>query len=119
MTEVDKYISGFPKDIQIILEKIRSTIKTAAPKAEEVISYGVPAFKYNGDVAYYAAFKNHIGFYPPVPESYKKAAVKYANPKGNLRFPFDQPIPYDLITMIVKYRMEENAKKGQFGKQQS
>lgn len=111
MTEVDKYIAGFSENVRVVLEKVRATIRTAAPDAVEVISYQVPAFKYHGDVAYYAAFKNHIGFYPPVPEALKKEAAKYANPKGNLHFPLDEPIPYDLITKIVKYRVRENLEK--------
>lgn len=111
MNDVDMYISSFPKDIQTILEKVRATIKTAAPKAEEVISYKLPAFRQNGMLVYYAAFKHHIGFFPPVPESLRVEAAKYAGPKGNLQFQLDEPIPYDLITKIVKARVKINSDK--------
>lgn len=111
MNEIDKYISGFPKDIQAILEKVRATIKTAAPEAEEVISYKMPAFKQNGMLVFYTAFTGHIGFYPPVPESLKKEAAMYAGPKGNLQFQLDEQIPYDLITRIVTERVKINLGK--------
>lgn len=112
MNDVDKYISGFPKDIQAILEKVRTTIKAAAPEAIEVISYKMPAFKSSGRMlVFYAAFNKHIGFYPPVPETLKKEAAQYAGPKGNLQFPLSEPIPYDLITKIVQERVKINLEK--------
>lgn len=111
MHDVDKYISSFPEDVQVILEKVRTTIRTAAPKAEEVISYQMPAFRQNGTLVYYAAFKKHIGFYPPVPELLKAEAKVYAGPRGNLKFPLDEPIPYDLITKIVKAHVKINLSK--------
>lgn len=111
MTKVDEYIAGFPKEIQIILEKVRATVRQVAPEAEEVISYQMPAFRYHGMLVYYAAFKNHLGLYPPVPTALKKEAAQYTGPKENLKFPFDEPIPYDLITKIVKHRVKENLER--------
>ena len=110
---IDEYISGFPEDIQKTLEKIRSTVKAAAPDATEAISYGMPAFKLNGNLVYFAGFKTHIGFYP-VPtgiEAFKKELSVYKQGKGSIQFPLDQPIPYDLITKIVKFRAKENLAK--------
>jgi uncharacterized protein YdhG (YjbR/CyaY superfamily) len=108
---IDEYIASFQPDIQAILTKIRSTIRNAAPAAEEVISYRMPAFKLNGILVYFAAFKKHIGLYPPVRGDAKlqKAIAPYAGEKGNLRFPLDQPIPYDLIERIVKLRVKQNS----------
>jgi uncharacterized protein YdhG (YjbR/CyaY superfamily) len=108
---VDEYISDCPAEVQAILEQIRSTIRKAAPAAEETISYRMPAFRLNGPLVYFAAFKNHIGFYPPVKgdERLMRAIEPYANEKGNLRFPLDQRIPYALIGRIVKARIVENA----------
>jgi uncharacterized protein YdhG (YjbR/CyaY superfamily) len=105
MKEVDKYISTFPEDVQAVLSKIRATIKAAAPEAEETISYQMPAFRQNKILVYYAAFKHHIGLFPPVPEVLRDEATKYAGPKYNLRFPLDEPMPYSLITKIVKERV--------------
>jgi uncharacterized protein YdhG (YjbR/CyaY superfamily) len=107
---VSAYIALFPPEVQEILEKIRSTIRTAAPAAQETISYQIPAFTLNGPLVYFAAFKNHIGFYPPVrgDARLEKAISKYAGEKGNLRFPLDQPVPYRLISRIVKLRVKQN-----------
>lgn len=106
----DEYISGFTEDIRIILEKYRSIIKKAAPKAEEVISYGVPAFRYHGILVMYAAFKKHIGFYPHPTAiiKFKEELSKYKSAKGSVQFPYCKPIPSALITKIVKYRIKEN-----------
>ena len=111
---VDEYIATFAPDVQLILQKIRETVKAVAPDAEETISYRIPAFKLNGILVYFAAFKNHIGLYPPVREddSLMRAVKPYAGPKGNLQFPFTKPIPYTLIRRIVKARVlatSENA----------
>ena len=120
--DIDAYIATFPPDVQAILEKIRSTVREAAPDAEEKISYRIPAFTLEGNLIYFAAFKRHIGVYPPVrgPEALVRAVAAYANEKGNLRFPLDQPIPYDLIERIVKLRVKQNlakrAAKGKKGK---
>ena len=107
---IDQYIASFPPEVQAILEKIRSTIGNAAPGAQETISYNMPAFTLNGVLVYFAAFKQHIGLYPPVrgDERLQKAISIYAGEKGNLRFPFDQPIPYGLIEEVVKLRVKQN-----------
>lgn len=107
---IDEYISMFAPDVQLILQRIRQTIKHAAPEAQEAISYRIPAFKLNGILVYFAAFKNHIGLYPPIKGDAKleKAIAIYAGEKGNLRFPLNQPIPYDLIERIVKLRAKQN-----------
>ena len=117
--DIDEYIAGYPQDVQAILEKIRLTIREAAPEAKEVISYQMPAFHLKGNLVYFAAWKEHIGLYPPLSgdEELKKEIAIYEGPKGNLQFPLDQPIPYDLIRRIVQLRVRENlaraaAKKG-------
>jgi uncharacterized protein YdhG (YjbR/CyaY superfamily) len=110
---IDEYIAGFPADIQEILEKIRMTIRKAAPDAEEAISYQMPTFKLKGNLVHFAAFKNHIGFYP-VPtgiEKFKKELSVYESGKGSVKFPLDKPIPYTLIAKIVKFRVKENLEK--------
>lgn len=110
---IDEYIGGFPNDIQEILEKIRMTIQKAAPDAKEKISYSMPAFEQNGIVVYFAAFKNHIGLYalPAGHEAFKEELLPYKSGKGSVQFPFNKPIPYDLITKIVKFRVKENLEK--------
>lgn len=110
---IDQYIQSFPEDVQVILEKIRQTIRKAAPEATEAISYQMPAFKLNGNLVWFAAFKNHIGFYP-VPsgiEAFKEEVSPYVAGKGTLQFPLDKPIPYDLIAKIVTFRAKENLAK--------
>jgi uncharacterized protein YdhG (YjbR/CyaY superfamily) len=110
---IDEYNAGFPPEKRAILEKIRTTIRNAAPDAKEVISYRMPTFMQNGVLVHYAAFKNHIGVYPPVsgdPEL-EAALARYAGEKGNLRFPLDEPIPYDLIARIVKHKLKRNEAK--------
>lgn len=111
--DIDEYISGFPPDIRVILEKIRVTIKSAAPDAVETIKYQMPAFTFHGNLVYFSAFKKHIGFYPPVhgDGQLKRELAKYEGPKKSLKFPLDQPIPYGLIARIVKLRMNENLEK--------
>ena len=102
---IDEYIKTFPKDVQNILEKMRQTIRKAAPEAEETISYRMPTFKLKGRVlVYFAAFRRHIGLYPPAPREFKREVSKYEGRKGNLKFPTDVPIPYDLVTRIVLHR---------------
>lgn len=102
---IDEYIKTFPKDVQSILEKMRRTIRKAAPEAEETISYRMPAFKLKGRIlVYFAAFRRYIGLYPPAPREFKNEVSKYEGPKGNLKFPTDDPIPYDLVTRIVLFR---------------
>jgi uncharacterized protein YdhG (YjbR/CyaY superfamily) len=110
---VDGYISQFPAGVRAILEKVRTTIRTAAPEAEETISYLMPAFKQHGMLVYFAAWEKHIGLYPPVSgdKALEKAVARYAGPKGNLQFPLDQPVPYDLIERIVKLRVKQDLAK--------
>jgi uncharacterized protein YdhG (YjbR/CyaY superfamily) len=105
----DEYIADFPQEIQAILQKIRGTIHKAAPKATEKISYRIPCFVQDGNLVYFAAFKKHIGFYPPVRDKkLREQVLRYAGPKGNLQFPLNEPIPYALIAKIVKQRVKEN-----------
>jgi len=110
---IDEYIAGFPLDVQEILEKVRMTIREAAPDAVETISYLMPAFKQKGNLVYFAAFKKHIGLFPPVTgdETLREEASVYAGPKGNLRFPLDEPIPYALIGKFVKVRVKEDLER--------
>lgn len=110
---IDEYIAAFAPEVRTVLERIRATIHSAAPDAKEIISYGMPAFRQDGVLVYFAAFKKHIGFYPPVSGDAKieKAIAPYAGDKGNLRFPLDQPIPYSLIEQIVKLRVKQLKKK--------
>src|SRR5258708_4307622 len=112
-TTIDEYIASFPNDIQEVLQKIRTTIRTAAPDAEETIKYQMPTFTLNGNLVHFATFKKHIGFYPPVKgdEKLKNELSIYEGPKGSLKFPLDKPIPYDLISRIVKVRVRENLEK--------
>jgi uncharacterized protein YdhG (YjbR/CyaY superfamily) len=107
---IDEYISRFPKETQKKLEQFRATIRKNAPKATEVISYGIPAFKLNGMLVWFAAFTHHIGFYPRVSgiEAFKKELSVYKGAKGSVQFPLDQPLPIALITKIVKFRVKEN-----------
>jgi uncharacterized protein YdhG (YjbR/CyaY superfamily) len=112
-TSIDEYISAFPEDIQEKLQNIRLTIREAAPDAEETISYQMPAFRQNGILVYFAAFKNHISFFPTSSgiEKFKMDLAAYEGSKGTVKFPLDKPIPYDLISRIVKFRVEENLRK--------
>jgi uncharacterized protein YdhG (YjbR/CyaY superfamily) len=110
---IDDYLALFPKETQSLLQQIRATIKKAAPEAVEKISYQMPTFFLNGNLVYFAAFKNHIGFYP-VPtgiEKFKKELSVYKTSKGAVQFPLDKPLPLALITKIVKFRVAENLKK--------
>jgi uncharacterized protein YdhG (YjbR/CyaY superfamily) len=107
---VQEYISAQSAPAKTMLQQMRSTIKEAAPGAEEVISYNMPAFKLNGMLVWYAAFKNHIGFYPRPSglDAFKKEIAVYKRTKGAVQFPMDQPLPLALVTKIVKYRVKEN-----------
>ena len=108
-SDIDTYIATCDPAARPILKRIRATIRKAAPKAEERISYRMPAFFQDGVLIYFAAFTNHIGIYPPVRDKALKAQLaKYAGPKGNLKFPLDEPFPYVLLTRIVKARLREN-----------
>lgn len=112
---IDDYIAGFPQDVQDILEKIRTTIRKAAPDAQETINYQIPTFTLKGNLVHFAAFKKHIGFYPTPSgmEAFKKELSGYEGAKGSVQFPLDKPIPYDLISQIVEYRVKENLEKAQ------
>jgi uncharacterized protein YdhG (YjbR/CyaY superfamily) len=113
--DIDEYIATFPQDVQTILEKIRATVHQAAPEAKETIKYEMPTFTLNGNLVHFAAFKTHIGFFPPPTglASHKNELAAYSGPKGSLRFPLDQPIPYDLIREIVTFRVKENFERAQ------
>lgn len=102
-----QYIASAPPRARPILKKIREGVYTVVPEAVPVMSYGMPAFKWKGKIlVYFAAWKEHIGLYPPVPAALKKEVANYAGPKGNLQFPLNKPIPYGLIKKIVKYRAQ-------------
>jgi uncharacterized protein YdhG (YjbR/CyaY superfamily) len=107
---VDEYIAAFPAAVRAILRKVRRTVRAAAPDASEVISYRMPALKQHGILVYFAAFKQHIGLFPPIKGDAKlaKAAARYAGPKGNLRFPFDEPIPYALIKRLTQLHARQD-----------
>ena len=111
--DINGYIAGFPEETQVILEKLRRTIRKAAPEAQEVISYQMPAFKYQGILVYFAAYKNHIGFYPTPTgiAAFKKELSAYQTSKGTVRFPIDKPLPLDLTSKIVKFRVKENLQR--------
>jgi uncharacterized protein YdhG (YjbR/CyaY superfamily) len=111
--DIDGYISQFPADVQAILEKVRETIRQAAPEAKETISYLMPAFKLHGMLVYFAAWEKHIGLYPPISgdKALERAVARYAGPKGNLQFPLDEPIPFDLIERVVKLRVNQDSVK--------
>jgi uncharacterized protein YdhG (YjbR/CyaY superfamily) len=108
--EVTEYISTFPVAVQKVLEELRNTIKNAAPEAEELISYKMPAYKYHGILVYFAAYKNHIGFYatPTGHREFEKDLAPYKQGKGSVQFPLNKPLPWPLITKIVKFRAKEN-----------
>jgi len=108
--EIDNYISIFPAAIQEVLELIRETIRKAAPEAKEVISYSMPALKQNRVLVYFAAYTNHIGFYPTASgiEMFKEEFSAYKWSKGAVQFPLDKPLPLDLITRIVEFRVKED-----------
>ncbi|MBE0539058.1 MAG: DUF1801 domain-containing protein [Ignavibacterium sp.] len=110
LKSVDEYIKTFPADIQKILKQVSQTIKKAAPEAEETINYQIPTFKLNGNLVHFAAFKNHIGFYPAPSglKAFQKELSDYKSSKGPVQFPIDKPIPLALIIKIVKYRVKEN-----------
>jgi uncharacterized protein YdhG (YjbR/CyaY superfamily) len=108
---VDAYIAAFPPEIRQILERIRQVAREAAPQAEERISYGMPALFQDGVLVYFAAFKQHIGVYPPVADAaLRPQLARYAGPKGNLKFPLDEPIPYELVGKVVAARLQDNAR---------
>jgi uncharacterized protein YdhG (YjbR/CyaY superfamily) len=113
--DIDDYIASFPRDVQEILEKIRMAIRKAAPDAEERIAYQIPTFTLNGHLVHFAAFKKHVGLYPAPRgnEQFKEELSRYAGGRGTVQFPLDEPIPFDLIRRIVKFRVEENLKRAE------
>lgn len=115
---IDEYIARFPAEIQAVLQQIRATIHAAAPAATETISYQMPAFAQQGTLVYFAAWKKHIGFYPPISADadFKAELAVYEGPKGNLQFPLDQPMPLDLIRRIVQFRVQEHLRQGAKGR---
>jgi uncharacterized protein YdhG (YjbR/CyaY superfamily) len=116
--DIDEYISRFPIEIQEVLQQLRATIKKAAPLAEEVISYGMPAFKLNGMLVWFAAHSKHIGLYPRVSamEAFKKELSIYKGAKGSVQFPIDKPLPLGIVRKIVKFRVRENLERAKQSK---
>ena len=112
-TDVDEYISGFPPATRAMLQQLRETIRNAAPDADEVISYAMPAYKLNGMLVYFAGYAKHIGFYPGAGgiAAFKKELSIYKGAKGSVQFPLDQQLPLTLITRIVKFRVKQNLEK--------
>jgi uncharacterized protein YdhG (YjbR/CyaY superfamily) len=112
---IDEYIAAFPQEIQKILQELRATIKAAAPEAYEKISYQMPAFDLKGNLVWFAAYKNHIGFYPMPSgiQAFKKEFSVYEGSKGAIRFPIDKPLPLKLVSKVVKFRVAENLKKAE------
>jgi uncharacterized protein YdhG (YjbR/CyaY superfamily) len=112
-TSIDQYIGEFPAEVQVILEEVRKAIQKAAPQASEKISYGIPTFYLNGNLVHFAAWKNHIGFYPTSSgvSAFQEELSRYKQSRGAIQFPIDDPLPLKLITRIVKFRVLENSKK--------
>ena len=110
---VDEYIAEFPKNVRDVLEKLRRVIRESAPEAEEAMRYGIPTFKLYGNLVHFAAFKHHIGFYPTPSaiDAFHKELLPYKLSKGTVQFPIDEPIPFDLVTKIVQYRVKENMER--------
>ena len=110
---INEYIASFPEDIQKVLEQVRETISQAAPEAGETINYGIPTFTLNGNLVHFAAFKNHIGFYatPTGHEAFAEELSKYKQGKGSVQFPLNKPMPLELITSIVQFRIKEQQAK--------
>ncbi len=114
-TSIDEYIATFPEDVQKLLEEMRATIKAAAPEAVEKISYQMPTFYLKGNLVHFAAYKKHIGFYP-VPsgiQAFQKELSVYKGAKGSVQFPIDKPLPLDLVSRIVRFRVAENLKRAE------
>jgi uncharacterized protein YdhG (YjbR/CyaY superfamily) len=111
--DIDKYIQAFSPEVQSILQRIRMMVRQAVPEAQERISYKMPAFTLTGDFIYFAAFKKHIGIYPPVAGDAKlrNALARYRGKKGNLTFPLDEPMPYALIASVIRFRLKEHRKR--------
>jgi uncharacterized protein YdhG (YjbR/CyaY superfamily) len=112
---IDEYIAAFPNEVQEILQRIRTTIKKAAPDAEETINYQIPTFTLKGNLVHFAAYDKHIGFYPTPTgiEKFKNELSAYEGAKGSVKFPLDKAIPFDLITRIVRFRVKENLERAE------
>lgn len=110
---IEEYIAAFPEAVQTVLEQVRAAIKAAAPDAKEAIKYGIPTFTLNGNLVHFAAFKNHIGFYPAPTgmEAFKAELSVYQTGKGSVQFPLDKPVPLDLIARIVKFRVKQQTEQ--------
>jgi uncharacterized protein YdhG (YjbR/CyaY superfamily) len=113
---VDKYIGAQPANVRTALKVLRQTIRKAAPGAEEVISYQMPAYKFHGMLVYFAAFKNHISFFPTLSgvQAFEDRLTSFETRKGTIKFPLDKPIPFKLVSDIVEFRMKENLNKKMF-----
>ncbi len=113
--DISAYIADFPQDVQVLLEQMRSTIQQAAPEARETIAYGIPTFKLGGNLVHFGGFKHHIGFYPaPVGlQEFEQELSAYKGAKGSVQFPIDQPLPLDLVTRIVKFRVQQVQEKAE------
>jgi uncharacterized protein YdhG (YjbR/CyaY superfamily) len=113
--DVDGYIAGFPQATQKLLKQVRATIKKAAPKADEMISYMMPAYKFHGALVYFGGYEHHIGFYPGAAgvANFTKEIAGYKYAKGSIQFPIDEPLPLALITKIVAFRVKENQAKAE------
>jgi uncharacterized protein YdhG (YjbR/CyaY superfamily) len=111
---IDEYIAGFPKEVQVILAKVRHTIRLAAPGAQEKISYGIPTFTLKGHLVHFGAFKKHVGFYPTSSgiAAFQQELSAYQGARGSVQFPLDQPVPYALIGKIVEFRVRESLALG-------
>jgi uncharacterized protein YdhG (YjbR/CyaY superfamily) len=112
-TDIDSYIADFPETTQALLQQIRATIQAAAPEATETINYAIPTFVYHGNLVHFAGYKQHIGFYPGAAgiEAFKEEIRQYKWAKGSVQFPLNEPLPLDLVTRIVTYRLAQNAAK--------
>lgn len=112
-TTIDEYIAAFPADVQEILQRVRETVRTAVPQATEAISYGMPTFKLEGNLVHFGAAKNHLGFYPAPSgiTAFEAELSSYKSSKGAVQFPYNQPIPYELIGKISRFRASENLEK--------
>ncbi len=110
---IDDYVASFPQETQLILEKLRLTIRKAAPDAKETINYGIPTFTLKGNLVHFAAFRNHVGFYPTPSgiEAFKKELTVYEGAKGSVKFPISELLPFDLVRKIVEFRVKENLQK--------
>jgi uncharacterized protein YdhG (YjbR/CyaY superfamily) len=113
MDPIDNYIAAFPPETQVLLNEIRGIIRSAAPEATEKINYAMPTFDLKGNLVHFAGYKNHIGFYPAPSgiTAFQEEISKFKNSKGAVQFPLDKPLPHELITQIVKFRVHENLEK--------